>query len=59
MTETTEPRWCEAQIFAATRIDPAEYCDEEAREGSDYCDLHAGYDDEPDYGDPYADYYDA
>ena len=33
-------RWCEAEIFPATRIDPAEYCENEAEEGRDYCAEH-------------------
>ena len=39
MTENI--RYCEAEIFAATRIDPAEYCENEAEEGRDYCEFHA------------------
>lgn len=45
-------RYCEAEIFAATRIDPAEYCENEAEEGRDYCEFHA---DPEDYEDDLAD----
>jgi hypothetical protein len=36
----TDHTWCEAEIFAATRIDPAEYCEEEAEPGSEFCTGH-------------------
>lgn len=39
MTENI--RYCEAEVFPATRIDPAEYCENEAEEGRDYCEFHA------------------
>ena len=38
---------CHAVIAHATLIDPIDYCDEEAEEGSDYCALHAAADEEP------------
>jgi len=36
----TEPRLCEAVVIRETRTDPAEYCEEEAQEGSDFCVRH-------------------
>ncbi len=33
-------RFCEALVFAGNRVDPPEYCDEEAEDGSDYCVKH-------------------
>lgn len=38
-------RYCEAVLFPATRVDPAEYCENEAEDGRDYCAEHH----EPDY----------
>jgi hypothetical protein len=37
---TTEIRYCAAVVIRETRVDPAEYCEEEAEEGSDYCAKH-------------------
>ena len=39
---------CAAKIFEATRVDPAEYCEELAEEGSDYCEGHDP-ENEPEY----------
>ena len=41
----TEVRFCEAEIFRATWTDPAEYCENEAEEGRDYCSQHVDPDD--------------
>lgn len=37
-----EIRYCAAELYAGTRDDPPEHCDEEAAEGSDYCERHSG-----------------
>lgn len=34
-------RLCEAQLYPETRVDPAEYCDDDAAPHSDYCERHA------------------
>lgn len=45
---TTEDKpLCAAILFHETRVDPAEYCDEEAVEGSEYCEDHGGEEEEP------------
>jgi hypothetical protein len=41
-----EPRYCEAVLIRETRIDPAEYCEEEAEEDSEFCAKHADHSDE-------------
>jgi hypothetical protein len=33
-------RYCNAVVIRETRVDPAELCEEEAEEGSDYCARH-------------------
>jgi hypothetical protein len=43
-----EIRYCSAVVIRETRQDPAEYCEEEAEEGSDYCAKHDP-DDRPEY----------
>jgi len=37
----TTTTYCEAQLYAGTYFQPAEYCEEEAAEGSEYCQAHA------------------
>jgi len=46
-----EIRYCQALLFAETRVDPAEFCDNEALPDSDYCEDHqnADPDNEPEY----------
>jgi hypothetical protein len=50
MTSTpTKTRYCEAIVIRETRQDPAEYCEEEAVDGSEFCENHGERDDyEPD-----------
>jgi hypothetical protein len=40
MSTTTDLRICEAILYRQTRINPAEYCDNAAEDGSDYCTDH-------------------
>lgn len=42
----TDTKYCDALLFAGNRIDPPEYCDEEAVDGTDYCEKHAHAGDE-------------
>lgn len=70
MTETTVPatttdetdieyRPCEALVYRATLVDPEEYCDNDALDGSDFCARHTEPEEpdyEPDWDDHYADY---
>lgn len=44
----TETKFCEALLFAGNRIDPPEYCDEEAEPDSEFCLAHAHAGDEYD-----------
>jgi hypothetical protein len=37
MSTATTTRYCEAVVIRETRQDPAEYCENEALEDSDYC----------------------
>ena len=43
---TTTTRYCEAVVIRETRQDPAEYCENEALEDSDYCEGHTDHSDE-------------
>jgi hypothetical protein len=43
-SHAAEPDTCAALIYAATLIDPADYCPEDAEPGSEYCALHAHLD---------------
>lgn len=45
---TPEPVYCNAVVFAGNRIDPPEFCDEEAEPGTEYCERHKHYGDEYD-----------
>lgn len=38
--EEVEVEYCEYMIYAETRVDPAEYCDEPAVPGQAYCVKH-------------------
>lgn len=42
---------CEHQIFHATFYQPAEYCGEDAEDGSLYCRMHNPENAEPDWDD--------
>jgi hypothetical protein len=55
---TTEIRFCDATVYAGTYYQPAEGCDNEADEDSDYCADHAHadeYDGGPDFDQEYDD----
>jgi hypothetical protein len=39
---------CEFQTYAANRTNPAEYCDNEAVEGEEFCEYHMPHEPDPD-----------
>lgn len=41
-----EVRYCSAVVIRETRVDPAEYCEEEAEPDSEFCARHGEQDDE-------------
>lgn len=43
-TEEAEGGYCQHVYFVGSHHNPPEYCDNDAVEGSDYCELHQGED---------------
>lgn len=52
--DTTEVRYCSSETYRATRLQPAEYCENEVEdEDSDLCPSCQRYEDGPDPDDAY------
>lgn len=47
----TDPIYCSAQTYRATRDNPAEYCETEVEQEGDYCPAHEEADDDYDHYD--------